>query len=320
MAKLFTVSSPQNAAGRAPLISVILPVRNGHPYIADAVSSIQNQTLGEFELLAIDDGSIDGSAGYLKEAAKRDSRIAVIANSNEGLVEALNLGLKIARGEFIARMDADDVAAAIRFQRQIEFLQANPSIAVVGSALTLIDGGGRVIGEVNYPTEPEQVHAALERMDCAVAHGSVMARRAVITSLGGYRPTFRHAEDYDLWLRVAESYRIGDLSERLMCYRCHDDSVSRRREYEQRLATHLALICARERRSWHTEPLIGAANISLSDLLRLDIAESKRAMILHSILQDCRKRPVAQSMRLRVTALLRKMVHQWRKRIAPGPD
>jgi glycosyltransferase involved in cell wall biosynthesis len=297
-----------------PLISVILPVCNGAPYVIDAVHSIQNQTVADFELLAIDDGSTDGSQSYLHEAARRDSRISVISNANKGLVEALNLGLKLARGEFIARMDADDVSAATRFEHQIEFLGAAPGIAVVGSALTLINSAGRAIGASDYPTEPAQVHAALERMDCAVAHGSVMARRSVITSVGGYRAAFRHAEDYDLWLRVAEHYRIGNLSKRLMRYRCHGNSVSQRHHYEQRLATHVALLCARERRSGRPDPMLGATNLSLADLLQLDVAESQRAIFVRSILEEFRCRIPAQptGLRARLGALMRNLVYQWR--------
>src|SRR5437764_4747886 len=312
MAAISTVL-PQNAVGRAPLISVILPVYNGVPYLAEAVRSIQNQTLSDFELLAIDDGSTDGSASYLQQAVRCDSRISVIANPKKGLVEALNLGLELARGKFIARMDADDVSAAIRFKRQIDFLNASPSIAVVGSAITLINGAGRAIGAIDFPTEPAHVDAALERMDCPVAHASVMARRSVITSVGGYRETFRHAEDYDLWLRVGESYRIGNLSERLMCYRRHDDSVSRAHHYEQRLATHVALLCARERRLGRPDPMAGCANISLADVLRLEIEESQRAMIVRSMLEDCRRRSAIRRkpLRARLGALMHNIV-QWR--------
>jgi glycosyltransferase involved in cell wall biosynthesis len=291
-------SFPQNAIGRAPLISVILPVYNGEPYVADAVRSIQNQTLADFELLAIDDGSADGSATYLARAAARDPRISVTPNPNRGLVEALNLGLELARGEFIARMDADDVSAAIRFERQIEFMNASPNIAVVGSALTLIDSVGGAVGEIDYPTDPVLVHKALECMECAVAHCSAMARRSVITAVGGYRETFRHAEDYDLWLRVAEHYRIGNLPERLISYRCHAGSVSRRHHYEQRLATHVALLCARERRSGRPEPTVGGRKLSLADLLQFDIEEGQRAMIVRSMLEHCRRRPKAQYDRL----------------------
>ena len=319
MAGAFEPAVPQTAERAVPLISVILPVCNGEPYLPQAVRSIQHQTLRDFELLIIDDGSTDGSLSYLATAARRDPRISVIANPRKGLVEALNLGLKLARGEFIARMDADDVSAAVRFERQIAFLNANPSISVIGSAVTLIDATGRTIGANDYPTDPAQVHAALEAMDCVVAHSSVMTRRAVITSLGGYREAFRHAEDYDLWLRVAESYRIGNLSERLLRYRCHLNSVSQTQQYQQSVATHLALLCARERRSGRRDPLIGSTTISLADLSKFDGDETQRALLVRSILENCRSRSNSRGSRLksgglraRFTSLLRNIA-PWRK-------
>lgn len=305
MARAFQPAVPQIAVRPVPLISVILPVCNGEPYLVEAVRSIQNQTLGDFELLIIDDGSTDGSLSYLAAAARQDPRISVIANPRKGLVAALNLGLQRACGEFIARMDADDVSAAVRFERQITFLNATPSIGVIGSALTLIDDTGRTIGVNDYPTEPAEVHAALESMDCVVAHSSVMARRAVITSLGGYREAFRHAEDYELWLRVAESYLIGNLSERLLCYRCHANSVSQTQQYQQTVATHLALLCARERRSGRPDPLIGSTNVSLTDLSHFNIDESQRALLVRSLLEACRKRSQPPRLRARLRALLR---------------
>jgi len=296
----------QEARGSSPLISVILPVRNGEPYLADAVHSILNQSLADFELLAIDDGSTDGSASYLREAARRDCRVSVVSNRNKGLVEALNLGLELARGEFIARMDADDVAASIRFERQIAFLNANPSVGVVGTALTLIDNRGHTIGVNDYPTDPAQVHAALERMDCVVAHNSVMARRAVITSAGGYREAFRHGEDYDLWLRVIESHRIANLPERLMWYRWHANSVTQTQRYQQYLATHVALLCARERRSGRPDPMIGSTSLTMADLSRFNIDESQRALIVRSLLYDCRRRAKTPGLRTRLQLLMRK--------------
>jgi glycosyltransferase involved in cell wall biosynthesis len=288
------------------LISVILPVHNGEPYLADAVASIRNQTLADFELLAIDDGSTDGSAAFLRLAAGRDPRIRVVASRGRGLVEALNLGLGLARGELVARMDADDISMPIRFERQAELLNGSATIAVVGSALTLIDDAGRAVGKVDYPTEPTQIEAALACMDCALAHSSVMARRSVLVSVGGYREAFRHAEDYDLWLRVAEHHRIGNLPERLMCYRHHGASVSYRHGYEQRLATHVALLCARERRAGRPDPMAGRSSLSFADLSRFE----EGTIVARSMLESCRPRPrpAMPWLPMPLRALLRRML------------
>src|SRR5215468_4339999 len=128
----------QPSAARVPLISVIMPVYNGGTYLAAAVDSIRDQTLGDFELLAIDDQSTDGSAAYLALASRQDARIRVVSNPNKGLVEALNLGLSLARGEFVARMDADDLSLPTRFERQVAFLRQHADIAILGTALACI--------------------------------------------------------------------------------------------------------------------------------------------------------------------------------------
>lgn len=283
MASAGAASFPGRGSG-VLLISVILPVYNGEPYLADAVESIRSQSFADFELLAIDDQSADGSARYLQRMVERDPRIRLLSNPRKGLVEALNLGLASARGAFIARMDADDVSAPDRFQRQADFLTANPAIAVVGSAMTLIDGAGQVIGETDYPTEPARIHRALDRMSCALAHPTVMARRSVLAGLGGYREGLRYAEDYDLWLRVAEGHRLANLPERLLRYRRHDGSVSQTHSYNQQLATHVAWLCARARRSGHGDPMAGFDNLSMADLLRFDIADGERVRILRALL------------------------------------
>jgi glycosyltransferase involved in cell wall biosynthesis len=299
---------PPGATGRAPSISVILPVHNGEPHLADAVASIQRQTLADFELLAIDDRSTDGSAAFLQLAASRDPRIRVVASRGRGLVEALNLGLSLARGDLVARMDADDISMPIRFERQAKLLNDSAAIAVVGSALTLIDDAGRAVGEVDYPTGSTQIEAALARMDCALAHSSVMARRSVLVSIGGYREAFRHAEDYDLWLRVAEHHRIENLPERLMCYRHHGASVSQRHGYEQRLATHVALLCARERRAGHPDPMSGRSSLSFADLSRFE--EGQRAMVARLMLESFRprRRPAITWLPAPLRALLRRLL------------
>jgi hypothetical protein len=309
---------------RKPLISVILPIDNGQPYLADAVTSIQRQTVDDFELLAIDDQSTDGSTAYLNSVAQDDPRLRIISNPKKCLVGALNLGLRIAQGEFVARIDADDMSSPTRFERQLNFLNANPTIAVLGCSLTLIDGAGHQIGEVDYPTEPAQIHQALEHMDCAIAHSSVMARRSALSLVGGYREAFRYAEDYDLWLRVTESYKVANLGERLAFYRSHGKNVSSVYRYEQRLATHIALLCARERRLGHADPIGELEKLNLADLLRFDLDEGERAKIISSVLNAAPARARGDNSRL--STVFRKLVrhvilaaHRKTKRILSSP-
>src|ERR1700722_2036753 len=122
---------------RAPRLSVLMPVFNGGRFLAAAVESILKQSLRDFELIAIDDGSTDQSASLLSQLAGSDDRIRVIRQANAGIVTALNRALELARGEYIARMDADDAALPSRLARQAAFLDGHPDVAVVGSAITL---------------------------------------------------------------------------------------------------------------------------------------------------------------------------------------
>ncbi len=126
-----------------PVISVILPVYNGEAYLALAVDSILVQTFRDFELIAVHGGSTDRSPEILRDFADRDMRVRVVRQDGKGLVGALNQGIALARGELLARMDADDIAHPDRFATQVAFLRGNPDIAVVGSAMTLIDEAGR---------------------------------------------------------------------------------------------------------------------------------------------------------------------------------
>jgi hypothetical protein len=267
-----------------PAVSVVLPVYNSEPYLAEALDSILRQTFDDFELIAVYDASTDNSRTRLEDAARRDSRVRVVDGPGRGLVDALNLGLERARGEFIARMDADDVSQSTRFARQVEYLRANPQIAVVGSAITLIDAAGRVMREIDYPLTPAEVDRFLIETGSALAHPAVMARRDAMLSVGGYRSLFQHAEDYDLWLRLAERHSLANLPERLLRYRHHDTKGSLRHAAAQQLATHVARLCAEARRSGRPDPLEARSALSLDDLDRFDLAACQRETIMRDVM------------------------------------
>src|ERR1700761_204383 len=129
----------------APLVSVLMPVFNAQRYVAAAVNSILDQTLGDFELIIVDDGSTDQSTAILRRLAGRDGRIRLISRPNTGYVVALNEALDAARGEFLARMDADDVSLPQRFEKQVQFLQENPDFVLVGTHVTTMDADGAMI-------------------------------------------------------------------------------------------------------------------------------------------------------------------------------
>ncbi len=208
----------------------------------------------------------------------------VVDGTSRGLVDALNLGLSRARGEFIARMDSDDVSLPHRFARQVEYLRAHPDIAVVGSTITLIDATGAMVRDIDYPLAPADIDRFLVETGCALAHPTVMARRQALLALGGYRTLFQHGEDYDLWLRVAERYSLANLPDRLLRYRHHATKGSLRHATAQRLATHVAKLCAKARRSGQGDPFEGQSSLSLDDLDRFDLAAGEREAIVRDVI------------------------------------
>jgi GT2 family glycosyltransferase len=269
-----------------PRVSVVLPVYNGEPFLAAAVESILAQTLPDFELIAVDDGSTDTSALTLERLARGDPRLLVVSQPNAGIVAALNRGLALARGEFVARMDADDVACPERFAKQIAFLDAHPEVAVVGAAVTLIDANGKPIRDMRYPESPQAV-AEFLRTASALAHPAVMMRKEAVIAAGSYRPAYRHAEDYDLWLRLVERHKLANLPDRLLLYRQHGAKLSFSRAAEQALATGLARVAASRRRAAQPDPTVGLAVLALADLDRLGLSPQEKAAVMLDVVDAC---------------------------------
>lgn len=215
-----------------PKVSVALPVYNGARTIAQAVRSVLAQTLSDFELVAIDDGSTDGTAAVLAELAAHDRRVRVITTANRGLVAALNLAIANARGDYVARMDADDICEPARFERQADYLDRTPRCVAVGSAFTRIGPDGTA-QQKQPPIDPLVVKdrcrgfAYFPPSPPTLCHPSAMVRRPALVAVGGYRDAFRWgAEDRDLWWRMMLLGEIHCLPERLLRYRVHPDSRS----------------------------------------------------------------------------------------------
>jgi glycosyltransferase involved in cell wall biosynthesis len=217
----------------APAISVLMPVFNARRHVALAVQSILDQSFGDFEFIIVDDGSTDGSTDLLRQFASEDTRIRLITRANTGYVRALNDALAVARGEFVARMDADDVAMPDRFARQIELMRANPELVLVGGATELIDAAGRVLLRPPVETTDEQLQAGLLDGNSGIGHPTAMLRRQAMIAVGGYDESMCPAEDLDLWLRLAEVGKLANLSQIVLQYRIHDKSVSSTRSMQQ---------------------------------------------------------------------------------------
>ena len=211
-------------AAANPLVTVLLPVRNGSAHLPAALESIFAQTFSDFELLVIDDGSTDATPEILR--AVRDPRLRVVTNpQNIGLVPTLNRGLELARGEFIARQDHDDISLPTRLQKQVDFLRTHPDCTLVGTEAVQMDARGRKMYRLLRPHGAPEVRWYL-CFDNAFIHSSVMFRRDVVRQeFGGYAPSF-HSEDYALWSRIARARETANLLEPLLLYREHGSSVT----------------------------------------------------------------------------------------------
>ena len=216
----------------APKVTVLLPVFNADAFLREAVESILAQSYTNFELLAINDGSTDHSREIL--ASFSDSRLKIIDNDfNRGLVYTLNRGIDLAKGIYIARMDADDIALSERLELQTRYLDETPNVALVGGQAEFIDSKNKTFMFCKVPQTHDEIISQIFSCNCFI-HPSVMFRANIVRDLGGYCHDALNAEDYDLWLRIIENHDVANLSEILVRYRIHPNQVSQRKLRLQR--------------------------------------------------------------------------------------
>jgi glycosyltransferase EpsE len=214
-----------------------MPVYNGQKFLKKAIESILNQTYKDFELIVINDGSTDATQKIL--SGIEDNRLKVLKNiKNKGVTKSLNIALKLARGEYIARADADEVNIKKRFQEQVDFLDNNPDYVGVGSKFYLIDENGKPLKEkevrVGYKsisiTDKEIRQKLIIRNQ--IIHPSVMIRKKALKKVGYYREAFNGAEDYDLWFRLLRIGKFYNLPTELIKRRWHRDVVTRNSHFK----------------------------------------------------------------------------------------
>lgn len=189
-------------------ISVLLPVYNAERFIAETLDSLIRQTNKNFEIIAINDGSSDGSLDILQSYAARDPRIVVIDQKNQGLVKTLNAAAKVSTGEYLARIDADDVALDRRFELQLQAMKENPKLVLIAGGFDVMNEDGEILYHDAVPTEYQDILTAMYTRN-PIAHGSILMRRVAFEEVGGYSEDCGPTEDYELWTRLS---KIGDIS------------------------------------------------------------------------------------------------------------
>jgi glycosyltransferase involved in cell wall biosynthesis len=233
-----------------PLVSVLLPVHNGERYLSKAVQSILDQTFSNFELLILDDGSSDGSLPILRSLEASDARIRVWTRENRGLVETLNELIDNSHGKYLARMDCDDVSLPNRFEKQVAHLENCSACVAVGCRVQLIDQTGMAICDFIYELTHDEIDAAhiSGRGRSCICHPTAMMRREVVLRVGKYRQGFLHAEDLDLFLRLAEVGNLENLPDVHLQYRQHPNAIGSKFGMVQARAALSAVGAARRRR------------------------------------------------------------------------
>jgi glycosyltransferase involved in cell wall biosynthesis len=217
-----------------PKLTVVMAVHNGQRHLPEAVRSVLGQTFTDFILLAIDDGSTDETPCILADLACEDPRICILQQRKEGLTASLNRGLALTQSPYLARMDADDICLPERFERQVAFLDARPEVVAVGTQVLLTDEGGRPIGPLATPETHAEIDGAhASGLGGRIIHPSVMLRVDALRAIGGYRSDLVTAQDYDLWLRLAEVGQLANLPETLLQFRQHARSVSVQKRDQQ---------------------------------------------------------------------------------------
>ena len=250
----------------SPFITVLMPVYNCANYITKSIESVLNQTYEKFELLIINDGSTDGTIEQLKFYEAKDNRIRIYHQKNQGIVSALNKGINLAKGKYIARIDADDIMNKKRLSEQINILELKDNIAVLGSWITVINEKGESINNWELPFQPIEFDFwTYLNGDVRVGHPCVTYRTDVVRFLGGYRDNYPHAEDIDLWFRIEQSgFEILNIPKYLTLYRKHNSQITNK--YRE-LSTQ----------SYHK-----ALSDFLSNRLKCDIDSEKAALFIPS--------------------------------------
>ncbi len=216
-----------------PKITVLMSAYNAEKYLAEALESIMNQTYQDFELVIVNDGSTDKTEAIIQEYATKDKRIVVINNSvNQGLTKSLNLGLAQARGEYVARLDADDVAWPERLAKQYQFMESHPELALIGSWAEIIDEQGASKGYLRGETDEALFRFKMTLVNQLV-HSTFFFKTELARAQGGYNEAYQYVQDYEFSSRLMKKYRLNNQPEVLVKFRTHAKAITKNKEIKE---------------------------------------------------------------------------------------
>ncbi|MDD5606820.1 MAG: glycosyltransferase [Candidatus Pacebacteria bacterium] len=258
-------------------VSIIMSVYNGENFLNESIQSILNQVFKDFEFIIINDCSTDSSLNIIKKYAKKDKRVIIIENKkNLGLTKSLNKGLELAKGKYIARQDADDVASPRRLEKQYNFLEKNEDVFLVGSGAINIDEKGNVLNTRKAIADPNKIALELPKNNC-IYHSSIMYRN---NGQYLYREKFPYSQDYDLYLRIlSDGEQIASLEEPLIKYRINSGAISWTKRAQQ-------MMFAEKARDFYFQRLRYGKdeydNFDPNEILNIDVEKSTNEAILEA--------------------------------------
>lgn len=258
-----------------PHVSVVMVVFNVDRFLSESIESVLNQTFRDFEFIIVDFGSTDDSKSIIARYAAKDSRIKFHAIPHCGLAAARNAACSLAHGQYIAIMDADDVSLPDRLMWEIEFMEVHPEIGLLGGATEWINPAGKPMSIDSFPTADREIRSELA-MRSPFCHSAVLIRSHAFSFVEGYRGAFAQAEDYDLWLRIAEHFGCANLKQVVLKHRIHPHQISIRNQREQTLCRLAAQASAAFRRNGIPDPLNSVEVITPAVLAGLDVTDARQ--------------------------------------------
>lgn len=249
-----------------PSVSVLMSVFNCERWLSESIQSVLEQTFTDFEFIIVNDGSRDGSLEIINQFADQDSRIRFFDKPNTGLADSLNYGIERATGDWIARIDADDICEPQRLAKQIELARVEKDLVLIGTGLKLIDQYGLDGKAYEYPAQHKKLSKRLANGGSFFAHSSAMFRTKLARECGGYRVRFRRSQDHDLWLRLSERGFLGCVKEPLVFIRKHGDQISHDEGgRRQSVDSHIAMVCYWLRQMQYEDPVNSLSDSRFSD-------------------------------------------------------
>ena len=210
-----------------PEVSILMSVYNGENFLNESISSILEQTFKNFEFIIIDDGSTDNTFKILEDYAKKDCRIKIVTQKNTGLTKALNVGAGIAKGEYIARQDVDDVSMPDRIEKQLLHLKQNSDVAVLGSRSKPISSKDGFIPDIECSNQEVSICVDISKQNF-IPHSSAFFRKSIFEKCGRYNEEFKVSQDFELWNKMARYGKIEILNQVLLKRRVVRDGISRK--------------------------------------------------------------------------------------------